>query len=94
LDLDGNGVSDVQTDEQCYFIHDIAKYIHEKYSTRGEVGLDEIYNDLDSHPVFPSDGYKDDIKRELKQFFGVKFPKGGKVIFSDTQGAVQKWAQK
>ena len=37
LDLDGNGISDVQTDEQCYFIHDIAKYIHDKYCARGEV---------------------------------------------------------
>ncbi|MBQ6844687.1 MAG: three-Cys-motif partner protein TcmP, partial [Agathobacter sp.] len=89
LDLDGNGVSDVQTDEQCYFIHDIAKYIYDKYCARGEVGLNEIYDDLDAHPIFPSDGYKDDIKRELKQFFGVKFPKGGKVIFSDIQGAVR-----
>ena len=89
LDLDGNGISDVQTDEQCYFIHDIAKYIHDKYCARGEVGLNEIYDDLDVHPIFPTDGYKDDIKRELKQFFGVKFPKGGKVIFSDVQGAVQ-----
>ena len=26
LDLYGNGTADVQTDEQCYFIHDIAKY--------------------------------------------------------------------
>jgi len=89
LDLDGNGISDIQTDEQCYFIHDIAKYIHDKYCARGEVGLNEIYDDLDVHPIFPTDGYKDDIKRELKQFFGVKFPKGGKVIFSDVQGAVQ-----
>lgn len=89
LNFDGNGVSDVQTDEQRYSIHDIAKYIHEKYSSRGEVELNEIYNDLDTHPVLPSDGYKDDIKRELKQFFGVKFPKGGKAIFSDTQGAVR-----
>ena len=86
MDLDGDGTSDVQTDEQCYFIHDIAKYIHKKYSARGEVELKEIYDDLDTHPIFPSDGYKDDIKRELKQFFGVKFPKGGKAIFTDTQG--------
>ena len=89
MDLDGNGISDVQTDEQCYFIHDIAKYIHDKYCARGEVGLNEIYDDLDVHPIFPSDGYKDDIKRELKQFLGVKFTKGGKVIFSDIQGAVR-----
>lgn len=86
LDLDGNGVSDVQTDEQCYFVHDIAKYIYEKYNSRGEVNINEIYADLDVHPIFPSDGYKDDIKRELKQFFNVRFPRGGKVVFSAKQG--------
>lgn len=81
LDLEGTGVSDSQTDEQCYFVHDIAKYIFEKYSPRREVKLLEIYQDLDTHPVFPSDGYKDDIKKELKEFFGVTFPRGGNVIF-------------
>lgn len=89
FDSAGKGISDVQTDEQCFFVHDIAKYIYEKYSSRNEVHLNEIYGDLDIHPIFPSDGYKDDIKRELKQLFGVKFPRGGKVIFSDTQGALK-----
>lgn len=90
LDLYGNGTADVQTDEQCYFIHDIAKYVYEKYGSLGEVDLGKIYHDLDIHPIFPSDGYKEDIKRELRQFFGVKFQKGGKVIFPIKQGALQQ----
>lgn len=81
FDLDGIGMSDSETDAQCYYVHDIAKYIFEKYSPRGKVELKEIYQDLDIHPIFPSDGYKDNIKRELKQFFGVTFPRGGNVIF-------------
>lgn len=89
LDWSGNGVSDAQTDEQCYFIHDIAKYIYEKYAVCGEAKLSEIYADLDVHPIFPSDGYKDDIKRELRQRFNVTFKKDGKVIFPNKQGAVR-----
>ena len=88
MDLDGKGISDVQTDEQCYFVHDIARYIYEKYRMHGEVDLNEIYSDLDVHPIFPSDGYKDDIKNELKHFFGVKFPRGGKAVF-DMQGVLK-----
>lgn len=75
LDLDGDGFADTPTDEQCYYVQDIAKYIYEKYAARGKVELNEIYADLDVHPIFPSDGYKDDIKRELKQRFCVELKK-------------------
>lgn len=89
LDLDGDGFADTPTDEQCYYVQDIAKYIYEKYAARGKVELNEIYADLDVHPIFPSDGYKDDIKRELKQRFCVELKKGGKVIFPNNQGAAR-----
>lgn len=89
LDLDGTGFVDTPTNDQCYYVQDIAKYIYEKYNTRGEVELSEIYADLDVHPIFPSDGYKDAIKRELKQCFNLTFKKGGKVIFPNKQGAVR-----
>lgn len=65
------------------------RIIYEKYAVCSEVKLSEIYADLDVHPIFPSDGYKDDIKRELKQCFNVTFKKGGKVIFPNKQGAVR-----
>lgn len=72
-----------QTDEECYYVHDIAQYIFGKYHHRGEVPLNEIYDDLDQHPIFPSDGYKNEIKANLKQMFGVSFPKGqNKSVFS------------
>lgn len=55
-------------DKSCYYIKDIAKYIFNKYSAKGTVTLDEIYGDLDYHPVFPSEGFKQDIKRALKDY--------------------------
>lgn len=80
LDLDGDGFADTPTDEQCYYVQDIAKYVFNKYSHLGEVSLETVYGDLDKHPIFPSDGYKNDIKKELSRF-GVKITKGN-VIFS------------
>lgn len=81
FDFDGGGFVDTQTDEQCYYVKDIAKYIELKFGHLGVVPLSEIYADLDAHPIFPSDGYKKDIKNELKKH-NVKFEKNN-VIFSD-----------
>ncbi|MEA5002116.1 MAG: three-Cys-motif partner protein TcmP [Christensenella sp.] len=55
-------------DDSCYSIKDIAKYLFSKYSARGTVPLEEIYGDLDYHPVFPSDGFKPEIKKSLKDY--------------------------
>ena len=71
LDLNGDGIADTPTDDQCYYVQDIAKYIYEKYSALGRVNLDVVYQDLDVHPVFPSDGYKKEIKIELKDRYHV-----------------------
>jgi hypothetical protein len=67
------------TDESCYYIKDIAKYIYEKYSKQRVVKMDEIYSDLDHHPIFPSEGFKPEIKEELKSYYGVTFPRGKSV---------------
>lgn len=82
LDLDGDGFADTHTDEQCYYVQDIAKYVFNKYSNLGEVSLETVYGDLDKHPIFPSDGYKNDIKKELSRF-GVKITKGNVIFSSD-----------
>ncbi|MEA4896554.1 MAG: three-Cys-motif partner protein TcmP [Oscillospiraceae bacterium] len=82
FDFNGTGIATTQTDEQCYYVIDIAKYLYDKYHAMASVTLDMIYHDLDEHPIFPSDGYKNDIKNELKQTYGVTFTKDGEVIFS------------
>jgi len=81
IDFNGEGNVETQTDEHCYYVQDIAKYIYEKYEALGTVALDIIYKDLDEHPIFPSDGYKNYIKTELKRIYGVTITKDGKVIF-------------
>ena len=53
------------TDEECYTVSDIAKYIYNKYKINKTVLLSDIYDDLDKHPIFPSEGYKREIKTEL-----------------------------
>ena len=82
LDLDGDGFADTPTDEQCYYVQDIAKYVFNKYNHLGEVSLETVYSDLDKHPIFPSDGYKNDIKKEMSRF-GVKITKGNVIFSSD-----------
>lgn len=55
------------TDESCYRPEDIVKYIIDKFYGRSAVPLNEIWDYVDEHPVFPSDLYKSDIKRILKE---------------------------
>lgn len=77
LSFDGNhSIIDTVTDDTCFYVKDIAKYIVDKFGSLGSVKLQTIYDDLDHHPIFPSDGFKNEIKEELKLSYGVKFPKG------------------
>ncbi len=65
-----------ETDEDCYTMQDVAKYVYEKYSSLPSVDLETVYADLDRHPVFPSDGYKLKLKSELKLLYSVEIKKG------------------
>lgn len=77
--FDDSGSIQTLRDENCLFVKDIAKYIYDKYSEQGTVSLHDIYFDLDRHPVFPTDGFKREIKDELKSNYGVSFPIGKNV---------------
>ena len=55
------------SDPECYTVVDIAKYIYEIFKDKGTVLLSEVYKTLDEHPIFPSDGFKPEIKNELKK---------------------------
>ena len=81
IDLFGTGIAESETDEDCYFVEDIAKYIYKKFGSKGSVSLSKIYEDLDKHPIFPSDGYKLDIKDALRQIYCVEFHRDGTVTF-------------
>lgn len=66
-DLTQNYSITTSTDENCYRPEDIVKYIIDKFNGRSGVPLNEIWDYVDEHPVFPSDLYKSDIKRILKE---------------------------
>ncbi len=81
FNMDMEIVQPDETDEDCYTIKDVAKYIFEKYGTRDNLNMKEIYADLDVHPVFPSDGYKPNIKKELKERYKAEIKRDNTVIF-------------
>ena len=66
LDFSGNGFAKHNTDEYCYDLTDVASYVQEHFCGQKDVPLEEIWKLLDTHPVFPSDGYRKDIKKSLK----------------------------
>ena len=72
FDLDDLGGIKTNSDENCYYIKDIADYIYNKYHSKGSISLDEVWTDLDIHPVFPSEGFRNEIKRNLKDFYKCK----------------------
>lgn len=76
---DGNIKTEI--DENCFYVKDIARYIYEKYNEKKEISLKEIYFDLDRHPVFPSEGFKKEIKSELKSTYGVTFKTNNIIVF-------------
>ncbi len=82
FDMNAGGLLSTHTDEECYYVKDIAKDIYDKFHARGTVKLSEIYQYLDFHPIFPSDGYKQDIKRELKAYAQVPKSVDGDVVFN------------
>ena len=56
------------TDENCYYVQDIVKFIVEKFKGKQDVPLKAIWAAVDEHPVFPSDLYKNEIKDQLRQW--------------------------
>ena len=73
------------TDEYCYYVQDIAKYIQDKFRCRKDVELEEIWEMLDGHPVFPSDGYRNEIKKILANDYG-DIVSQSKITFTDRRG--------
>ena len=58
----------VDDKKYTYNINDIAVYVIRKYKDRKVVPLNEIYNDLENHLIFPCEGFKKKILRSLKDY--------------------------
>lgn len=61
-----------EEDESCLHVIDIAKYLQRSLRGRKQVPLDEIWDMLDNHPIFPSEGFRNEIKSDLINFFNAK----------------------
>ena len=59
------------TDESCYTVRDIAKYLCRTFSGCQDIRLDDLWKVLEKHPIFPSEGFRNEIKAELKNLYGV-----------------------
>ena len=70
FDLEGMDAPKTNTDEFCFYIKDIAEYLQKSFNGRSDVLLDDVWALLDAHPIFPSDGFRTQIKNELKQNYG------------------------
>jgi len=67
IDLSSGEIT-TNTDEYCYNINDIAKYLLEQFKGRANVPFKEIYSVLEEHPVFPSEGFRPEIKDALENY--------------------------
>lgn len=70
FDLEQRGSLCTKVDECCYYVKDIVDYLQEQYRGRKAVPLEELWALLDNHPVFPADGYRNEIKTGLKEDYG------------------------
>jgi three-Cys-motif partner protein len=72
FDLDCSGPVEIKTwkDDYCYYVKDIVDYLHQKFKGEKNVPLEYVWQSLDEHPVFPSEGYRIEIKKGLKDTYG------------------------
>lgn len=75
FDLTGENVCKPAVDDYCYDVYSIAAYVQDNFRGKKDVSLETIWSLLDEHPVFPSDGYRTQIKSVLKNDFGAQVSK-------------------
>ncbi len=73
FDFGNEGFLVPATDESCFFVTDIAKYLQKSFSGQKNVPLESLWQLLDYHPIFPSDGFRQEIRNELKNTYGAIF---------------------
>lgn len=61
-----------EEDESCLHVIDIAKYLQRNFRGRKQVTLDEMWELLENHPIFPSEGFRNEIKHNLTKIFDAK----------------------
>ena len=69
IDFDDDGNLKTRTFEDCYYVKDIAEYLQNHFQGQNNIQLSALWNLLDKHPIFPSDGFRNEIKQILKNHF-------------------------
>ena len=85
FDFSNDGFLAPATDESCFFISDIAKYLQKTFAGQTDVPLETVWESLDYHPIFPTKGYRPEIKDELKTTYGATI---GRSTISFSKGTV------
>lgn len=85
LDFTGAGIVKTSVDEYCYDLNSMVLYVQEHFLGQKDVPLDEIWKLLDKHPVFPSDGYRNQIKAILRDNYHA-LVKRKTISFSEGRG--------
>lgn len=88
FDFTGASICKPAVVEYCYDVYSIASYVQDHFRGQENVSLDDIWYLIDEHPIFPSDGYRNQIKTILKNDFGAQITKQEteKINFSDKRG--------
>ena len=60
--FDESNTIQTKVDKDCYHIKDIASFVHNSFKGEISVPLKNVWSLLDSHPIFPSEGFRLEIK--------------------------------
>lgn len=83
--LTGETVRVTSIDEYCYDVFNMAAYVQNNFKGQNNVPLENIWCLLDRHPVFPSEGYKKELKNILKKDYDAKVSTKS-ITFADRRG--------
>ena len=72
LSFDLFGEISMDEDESCLHVIDIARYLSRSLRGQQRVPLDKMWELLEDHPIFPSEGFRNEVKQELTSCFGAK----------------------
>lgn len=72
-------------DEYCYTLDNVAQYLQEHFFGQNDVPKEEVWSLLETHPVYPSEGFARELCSILKNTYDAKISKST-ITFSDRRG--------
>lgn len=68
LDFENTEMLQTEEDDMCYHVKDIANYLQRHFAGK-QVPIEEVWLFLQEHPIFPSEGFRSEIKHILKTYY-------------------------